>query len=123
MFLLEDKVAVITGCAGGVGRATAHRFSEAGAKLILADIQDATELAREVGGKFVRTDVSRENDVKALMESAVTEYGRLNIVINNAGILRIVEIKDITEAVLDEVIGVNYKGVLWIIRIYFWRLN
>ena len=112
MFSIKDKVVVITGCATGIGKATAHRFSEAGARLILADIKDASELANEVDGKFVKTDVRQESEVKNLMEAAVDTYGKLNVVINNAGILRIVEVKDITEEVLDEVkpdlILVNY---------------
>lgn len=113
MFSIKDKVAVITGCASGVGKATAFRFSEAGAKLILADIKDAKELANKVGAIFVKTDVRKELEVKSLMETAVKIYGELNVVINNAGILRIMEVKDITEEELDEVISVNYKGVLW----------
>ena len=116
MFSIKDKVVVITGCASGVGKATAHRFSEAGAKIILADIEDAFELAKEVGGKFVKTDVRKEPEVKNLMQAAVDTYGELNVVINNAGILRVVEVKDITEEVLDEVISINYKGTLWGIK-------
>ena len=88
-------------------KATSHRFSESGARLILADIKDASELANEVDGKFVKTDVRQESEVKNLMEAAVDTYGKLNVVINNAGILRVVEVKDITEEVLDEVISIN----------------
>ena len=107
IFSIKDKGAVIKGCATGVGKATSHRFSESGARLILADIKDASGLANEVDGKFVKTDVRQESEVKNLMDAAVDTYGKLNVVINNAGILRVVEVKDISEEVLDEVISIN----------------
>lgn len=113
MFSLKDKVAVITGGASGIGKATGLRFSQAGAKVVLADIQDGSDVAREAGGIFVKTDVSKEGQVKALMEAAVSEYGKLDIVVNNAGIGEGNEIKDISEAELDRILGVNTKGVLW----------
>lgn len=113
MFSIKDKVVVITGCASGVGKATVARFAESGAKIVMGDLNDASELAAEVGGYFFKTDVGRESDVKNLIESAVSIYGRLDVLINNAGILRIVEVKDIEENVLDEVINTNYKGTIW----------
>lgn len=116
MFSLDDKVVVITGAASGVGRATALRFAEAGARLILADIQNAEELASQTNGKFVETDVRREADVKTLMEKAVATFGKLDVVINNAGILKVSEIKDITEEDVNAVFDVNYKGTLWGIK-------
>ncbi len=86
MFSLEGKVAVITGAAGGIGSATARRFAEAGAKLVLADVVDAGALAQELGGLFVRTDVSDEAQVKALMDAAAEAHGRIDVVVNNAGV-------------------------------------
>lgn len=85
MFSLEEKVAVITGAAGGIGGAAARRFAEAGARVVLADVADAGALARELGGLFVETDVSEEDQVQALMEKAAATHGRIDIVINNAG--------------------------------------
>jgi 3alpha(or 20beta)-hydroxysteroid dehydrogenase len=85
MFSLKDKVAVITGGASGIGLATVRRFAESGAKVVIADITDASALAEEVGGLFIHTDVSSEDDVKALMDKTVENYGRLDVVINNAG--------------------------------------
>jgi len=113
MFSLENKVAVITGGASGIGKATGLRFSQAGAKVVLADIQDGSEVAREAGGIFMKTDVSKEVQVKALIEAAVSHYGKLDIVVNNAGIGEGNEIKDISEAELDRILSVNTKGVLW----------
>jgi NAD(P)-dependent dehydrogenase (short-subunit alcohol dehydrogenase family) len=113
MFSLKNKVAVITGGASGIGKATGLRFSEAGAKVVLADIQDGSEAAKQAGGLFVKTDVSKEDEVKALMEAAVSKYGKLDIVVNNAGIGEGNEIKDISEAEIDRILNVNTKGVLW----------
>jgi 3alpha(or 20beta)-hydroxysteroid dehydrogenase len=85
MFSLKGKVAVVTGAASGIGLATAKRFAEAGAKVVVADKNDASSVAKEIGGLFIRTDVTREEQVKALMEQTAQKHGRIDIVINNAG--------------------------------------
>jgi NAD(P)-dependent dehydrogenase (short-subunit alcohol dehydrogenase family) len=85
-FDLGGKVAVITGAASGIGRATAERFAAAGATVVLADIADAAELASDLSGTYVRTDVSREDDVAALMSAAAGIRGAIDICVNNAGI-------------------------------------
>ncbi|MBI5115541.1 SDR family oxidoreductase [Candidatus Poribacteria bacterium] len=85
MFSLKGKVAVVTGAASGIGLATAKRFVVAGANVVMADIADATALAKEVGGLFIKTDVTSEGQVKALMDETARKYGRIDIVINNAG--------------------------------------
>jgi NAD(P)-dependent dehydrogenase (short-subunit alcohol dehydrogenase family) len=90
---LDGKVAVITGAASGMGRATAIRFAKEGAAVVVADLNsqggEATisEIAA-TGGRavFQRTDVGVENDIKSLIDRAVKEYGRLDITYNNAGI-------------------------------------
>ena len=86
MFSLEGKVAVITGGASGIGQATVRRFSSAGARVVVADVHDAQALAEEVAGLFVQTDVSDEAQVEALMNTAASAHGRIDVVINNAGI-------------------------------------
>ena len=86
MFSIEGKVAVITGASSGIGLATARRFAAAGARVILADLREGSHLASEIGGDFVRTDVSREEEVEALMQRAAKDHGRIDVVINNAGI-------------------------------------
>lgn len=113
MFSLEGKVAVITGGASGIGKATALRFSRAGARVVVADIQDGSGVAREAGGIFVKTDVGREDQVRALLERAVAEFGKLDVVVNNAGIGEGGQIQEITEDQFDRVLQVNTKGVLW----------
>ena len=84
----QDKVVVITGGARGVGFATAKLFVASGAKVILADVLDAAQQAEEIGGLYIKTDVSKEKQVKALMQAAIDRFGRLDVLVNNAAILR-----------------------------------
>jgi NAD(P)-dependent dehydrogenase (short-subunit alcohol dehydrogenase family) len=85
---LRDRVAVITGAAGGIGLATARRFAEEGARVVCADLDEegGTKLADEVGGLFVRADVTSEEDVSRMFEAAFEAYGSVDIAFNNAGI-------------------------------------
>src|SRR5215471_2548710 len=90
---LNEKVALVTGGASGIGRATALTFAREGAKLIIADMntdggQQTVHLITEQGGEavFVRTDVSNATEVQALISTAVETYGRLDCAHNNAGI-------------------------------------
>lgn len=87
MFSIDNKVAVVTGAASGIGLATARRFAAAGASVVLADIADGGEVAAELGGTFVRTDVTDEAQVGALVAAAVERHGRLDVMVNNAGII------------------------------------
>ena len=85
---LTDRVAVITGAGGGIGLATARRFAAEGAKVVCADIDEDAggKAAAEVDGLFVKVDVTSEDDVRAMFQTAVDRYGRLDIAFNNAGI-------------------------------------
>jgi NAD(P)-dependent dehydrogenase (short-subunit alcohol dehydrogenase family) len=92
---LEGKVAVITGGASGMGRATTLRFLDEGASVVVADLNEETAqetlaLAEEAGHeknvRFIRTDVAEESDVEAMIALAVSEFGRLDVVFNNAGV-------------------------------------
>jgi NAD(P)-dependent dehydrogenase (short-subunit alcohol dehydrogenase family) len=88
---LDGKTAAITGAASGFGAATARRFVAEGCRVVLGDIQEgpAAALARELGSAavFVRCDVTREDDVAALVDRAVREFGALDVMFNNAGIV------------------------------------
>jgi len=86
VFLLNDKIAIITGGGSGIGLATVKRVSKAGAKVIIADITDQTELANEIGGLYIKTDVSKEEEVKLLMEKTFETFGCIDLVFNNAGV-------------------------------------
>ncbi len=85
---LAGKVAVITGAGSGIGLAAARRFAAEGARVVCADIDDeaGTKASVEVGGLFVKVDVTSEAEVRALFQAAVDEYGGLDIAFNNAGI-------------------------------------
>ena len=117
MFSLEGKVAVITGGAANLGKATAERFARAGAKVVIGDIDEAGKaVAEALGGLFVACDVSREEDVENLLETAVREFGRLDTVINNAGVGLGAYLTEITEESFDRAVSINTKGVLWGIK-------
>ncbi|RDI25510.1 3-oxoacyl-ACP reductase [Lentzea flaviverrucosa] len=85
---LEGRVAVVTGGGSGIGLATARRFASEGAKVVVADLDPATgkAAADEVGGLFVQVDVTDEEQVKALFQTTVDTYGKLDVAFNNAGI-------------------------------------
>jgi NAD(P)-dependent dehydrogenase (short-subunit alcohol dehydrogenase family) len=85
---LENKVAVITGAASGIGLATARRFASEGAHVVVADLaeKEGTAIASEIGGTFVQVDVADEASVRALYEKTAEVYGGIDILFNNAGI-------------------------------------
>ncbi|HEY5104066.1 MAG TPA: 3-oxoacyl-ACP reductase [Acidimicrobiales bacterium] len=85
---LDNKVAIITGAASGIGRATALRFGAEGAKVVVADLDEnaGSALATEIGGTFVKVNVADEESVKAMYATVVDTYGGVDILFNNAGI-------------------------------------
>jgi NAD(P)-dependent dehydrogenase (short-subunit alcohol dehydrogenase family) len=115
---LKDKVALVTGAKSGIGLATASRLAVEGAKVVLADVRDAQQEASEIvkeGGEalFVRVDVSSGPQVNALMEKTLAAYGRLDVLVNNAGIELAKKVTDTTEAEWDRLMDVNLKGVFF----------
>jgi 3alpha(or 20beta)-hydroxysteroid dehydrogenase len=116
MFSLEGKVAVVTGGASGIGAATARRFARAGAKVAIGDLVDASPLAKEIGGIAVRTDVSREPDVLHLLVSAIRAFGRLDVLVNNAGVGSSGFVATLTDRELETSLNVNFKSVVWGIK-------
>jgi NAD(P)-dependent dehydrogenase (short-subunit alcohol dehydrogenase family) len=83
---LDGKVAVITGAASGIGRASARKFAAEGAHVVVADLADGSELAQEIGGLFVHADVTSADDVQAMYAAAVERFGGIDVLFNNAGI-------------------------------------
>jgi 3-oxoacyl-[acyl-carrier protein] reductase len=116
-FRVDGKAAVVTGAASGIGRATAVVLSDAGARLVLADRDEeglAQTLKMVAEGIVVPTDVSNKAQVDALVDSAVSHYGRVDVMANVAGIMGAGgPIPSIEEGVLDRVLAVNLKGVFF----------
>ena len=116
MSLLAGQTAVITGGAQGLGYAIAERFIAEGARVVLGDLNlDATKEAVEtLGGadvaRAVKCDVTAYADVDALVEAALGEFGRFDIMVNNAGITRDATLRKMTEEDFDQVISVHLKG-------------
>lgn len=113
---LAGKVAVVTGAARGIGRACAERFLRDGAKIVIGDVDEdalaktAAELGHADALRHVRTDVTSRADIERLVATAVEGFGRLDIMLNNAGIARNQDFLDITDEDFDQVIGINLKG-------------
>ncbi|MGC1419004.1 MAG: 3-oxoacyl-ACP reductase [Acidimicrobiales bacterium] len=85
---LDNKVAVITGAASGIGRATATRFASEGAKVVVADLseREGTDFAEQIGGTYIHVNVADEKDVEALYAKTAEIYGGIDVLFNNAGI-------------------------------------
>jgi 3alpha(or 20beta)-hydroxysteroid dehydrogenase len=117
MFDLSGQVAIVTGAASGIGLAVAQRFLRAGARVTLADRIDAAALAERIGADFMRTDVAVEADVAALVQHTRERHGRLDVVVNNAGIQPLgVGFEGLTEALLARTFAVNVHGVAFGIK-------
>ncbi len=123
---LQDKVAIVTGGAGGMGQATVARFLAEGARVVIADFNAASgqatlDMARQAGhadaARFIRTDVAREADIKAMIECAMSEFGRLDILFNNAGVGGAIgPVWEIEEEEWDYTFDVLVKGVFFGIK-------
>lgn len=115
---LQDKVAIITGSARGIGRATALAFAAAGAQVVVCDMdvaggeQTAADI-RAAGGRalFVQVNVTERASVDALVQTVQAQFGRIDVLVNNAGVLRDHSLLKMTEQEFDFVINVNLKGV------------
>jgi NAD(P)-dependent dehydrogenase (short-subunit alcohol dehydrogenase family) len=117
---LKDKVAIITGGGGGMGRVAAQMFAAEGARVVVAEYSEAAgaktaDLVRAAGGEatFVKADVSSETDAKAMVDHAVSTYGRLDCLYNNAGVMPESDhsVIDTEVATWDSVMAVNVRGV------------
>ena len=110
---LAGKIAIVTGGASGIGEATARVFAEAGAKVVIGDLQDGARVAKEIGGAFQSVDVRDSASVKALIDFAVGTFGRLDVLFNNAGIEAHAPLAGMDDATHRNMIDVNLHGVFY----------
>lgn len=115
---LKDKIAIITGAGSGIGRGAALAFAREGAKVLVADWgeaagQETVELIKKQGGEamFVKVDVSNSANAANMVKQCLAEYGRVDILYNNAGILKMGAFHETAEADWDQTINVNLKGM------------
>ncbi len=113
---LAGKTIVVTGAGSGIGLAATRRFAADGATVVMADVRDASEAAARLAGagndvRFVRTDVSREAEVQALIDGVVSSNGGVDVLVNNAGIVLARTVPDTTLDEWDRLLDVNLKGV------------
>ena len=115
---LADKVSIITGSGSGIGHATALKFAQEGAKVAVCDIneQAARDVAREItdsGGEALafRIDVTDKESIARMVEGVMAKWGRIDTLVNNAGIVQDAQLKKMTDDQFDNVIDVNLKGV------------
>lgn len=121
MAALEGKIAIVTGASSGIGRASALRFAEEGARVVCADVDEAggEETVRLIGGAavFQHTDVSDRAQAEALVQRAVDEFGGLDVAFNNAGTEgTMAPTADATDEIWDRTIAVNLTGVFYAMR-------
>ncbi|RME86371.1 MAG: SDR family oxidoreductase [Caldilineae bacterium] len=114
---LQDKVAVVTGAARGIGRAIALRFAREGARVAVVDVRETeghetVRLIEQMGGEalFVYTDVSDAAQVEAMVEAVLERWGTIHILVNDAGICPFEEFLSMPESLWDRVLDVNLKG-------------
>jgi 3-oxoacyl-[acyl-carrier protein] reductase len=115
---LVDKVAIITGAGRGIGQATALKFASEGAKVVVCDlspewIEDTVEQVTTMGGAAMgyKADVRKLPELRAMVDATVERWGRVDCLVNNAGIVMDSQLKNMTDEQFDNVIEINLKGV------------
>ena len=111
-FGLKGRVCIVTGGSQGIGEACARRFAREGAQVVIADMADAPgeALAAELGALYIHCDVGDKAQVDAVVARTVQAHGRIDVLVNNAGIFRAADFLDVSEADFDAVLRVNIKG-------------
>lgn len=118
--LLKDKIAIVTGAGVGMGKAIALRYAKEGAHVVAAEINEATgqQTAAEVSahdrrGLFIKTDMGKVSDINAMVAKTMETFGRIDILMNNAGVTKKLDFFEVTEADWDWIHSVNARGVFF----------
>ena len=116
---LENRIAIITGGASGIGAATSRKFALEGAKVIIWDLdqEKGNALANEIGGVFLKVNTANYSEIEAAAKAVNDKYNRIDILINNAGITRDSTLKKMTPEQWQQVIDVNLTGVFYCTKI------
>jgi len=122
---LDGRVVLITGASGGIGSAAARRLARDGARLVLSDIDGGAvkKLADELGQVAVAADVTRAADIEAMVDEVYRRWGRLDVLFNNAGVVRVQPLLDVTEAEWDRVMTVNLRAVFFVMQAVIRRMR
>jgi NAD(P)-dependent dehydrogenase (short-subunit alcohol dehydrogenase family) len=117
-FSLQDRVAVVTGGGQSLGLEISRSLHRAGAKMVIAEVNDETgpDAAEELEGTFVHTDVTDPASVRSMVETVVKEHGRIDVLVNNAGIVHNIPSEEVPDEEWLAVISVNLNGVFWCCR-------
>jgi NAD(P)-dependent dehydrogenase (short-subunit alcohol dehydrogenase family) len=119
---LAGRVAVVTGAGDGIGAGVARAFAAEGAKVVVAELNEETgrAVAAEIDGHYVRTDVGDRAQVEAMVAAAVSTYGSIDILVNNAwSAATICRVEEKTEAMIDGALEIGFKGPLWAMQAAF----
>ena len=111
-FGLNGRICIVTGAAQGIGAACARRFAAEGAHVVVSDVNDALgeKCAAALGASYIHCDVGDKSQVDALVARVMRQFGRIDVLVNNAGIFKVADFLDIEEQDFDAVLRVNIKG-------------
>jgi meso-butanediol dehydrogenase / (S,S)-butanediol dehydrogenase / diacetyl reductase len=115
---LEGRIVLITGAARGIGETTARRLAADGARLVLADVNGpgVEKIAAELGQFAVAADVTRQADIERMVDEPYRRWGRLDVLFNNAGVIKVQPLLEVTEQEWDRVMNVNLRAVFFVLQ-------